>query len=63
MSDLVGNPEDRFSHNEAHIVTSYPVYGVSIRLPFCIKKLNRRTGIKIKLQWKAFAYGRENYVG
>ena len=20
MSDLVGNPEDRFSHNEAHIV-------------------------------------------
>ena len=24
MSDLVGNPEDRFSHNEAHIV---PVLG------------------------------------
>ena len=22
MSDLVGNPEDRFSHNEAHIQTS-----------------------------------------
>ena len=22
MSDLVGNPEDRFSHNEAHIVMS-----------------------------------------
>ena len=21
MSDLVGNPEDRFSHNEAHIET------------------------------------------
>ena len=21
MSDLVGNPEDRFSHNEAHILT------------------------------------------
>ena len=20
MSDLVGNPEDRFSHNEAHII-------------------------------------------
>ena len=22
MSDLVGNPEDRFSHNEAHIVSA-----------------------------------------
>ena len=22
MSDLVGNPEDRFSHNEAHLVDS-----------------------------------------
>ena len=21
MSDLVGNPEDRFSHNEAHIIS------------------------------------------
>ena len=21
MSDLVGNPEDRFSHNEAHFMT------------------------------------------
>ena len=24
MSDLVGNPEDRFSHNEAHIITLSP---------------------------------------
>ena len=24
MSDLVGNPEDRFSHNEAHILSLYP---------------------------------------
>ena len=24
MWDLVGNPEDRFSHNEAHFVTSIP---------------------------------------
>ena len=23
MSDLVGNPEDRFSHNEAHFVAQY----------------------------------------
>ena len=22
MSDLVGNPEDRFSHNEAHVMSS-----------------------------------------
>ena len=29
MSDLVGNPEDRFAHNEAHILSeahlAYPV--------------------------------------
>ena len=25
MSDLVGNPEDRFSHNEAHIYSSVEV--------------------------------------
>ena len=23
MSDLVGNPEDRFSHNEAHTISEY----------------------------------------
>ena len=23
VSDLIGNPEDRFSHNEAHIFVSY----------------------------------------
>ena len=23
MSDLVGNPEDRFSHNEAHLTSDY----------------------------------------
>ena len=23
MSDLVGNPEDRFSHNEAQFITKY----------------------------------------
>ena len=25
VSDLVGNPEDRFSHNEAHLVSSVPL--------------------------------------
>ena len=25
MSDLVGNTEDRFSQNEAHMVKNYPV--------------------------------------
>ena len=25
MSDLVGNPEDRFSHNEAHIMPSMEI--------------------------------------
>ena len=27
MSDQVGNPEDRFSHNEAHILLLQTVYG------------------------------------
>ena len=31
MSDLVGNPEDRFSHNEAHLRFSY-----SLMLQTCI---------------------------
>ena len=26
VSDLVGNPEDRFSHNQAHIYSKYVVY-------------------------------------
>ena len=26
MSDLVGNPEDRFSHNEAHIVLTFSLF-------------------------------------
>ena len=28
MSDLVGNPEDRFSHNEAHIMSTGPASDV-----------------------------------
>ena len=27
MSDLVGNPEDRFSHNEAHFNVSFSGWG------------------------------------
>ena len=26
MSDLVGNPDDRFSHNEAHIIECFTLY-------------------------------------
>ena len=29
MWDLVGNPEDRFSHNEAHIVVYYAQMGLT----------------------------------
>ena len=45
MSDLVGNPEDRFSHNEAHIVlmlmfvNSFYVYFVDLEPYWHIKHL------------------------
>ena len=35
VSDMVGNPEDRFSHNEAHIVKEIEVY-MNFLLPGCI---------------------------
>ena len=34
VSDLVGNPEDRFSHNEAHLnFFAIPSFELSIELP------------------------------
>ena len=33
MSDLVGNPEDRFSHNEDHIKIAAYLYG-ELLLPY-----------------------------
>ena len=37
MSDLVGNPEDRFSHNEAHIIffSPYKPIMAGLLLIFC----------------------------
>ena len=41
--DLVGNPEDRFSHNEAHIILvfsgtcTYSILVVCISIPMCLK--------------------------
>ena len=32
MSDLVGNPEDRFSHNEAHIILNISVVKEKLHL-------------------------------
>ena len=32
MSDLVGNPEDRFSHNEAHFVVCF-LGALRVKLP------------------------------
>ena len=36
MSDLVGNPEDRFSHNEAHIIAVY----LLLNFPFTVRMGN-----------------------
>ena len=41
MLDLVGNPEDRFSHNEAHIIT--------IKISFQTNKLEQTVWTHIKL--------------
>ena len=59
MSDLVGNPEDRFSHNEVHIFLSpcsiTPTYTFDIVLLLhskdskkCPKCFNRLTNRKLK---------------
>ena len=32
MSDLVGYPEDRFSHNEAHLILMFFLPGISLQL-------------------------------
>ena len=32
MSDLVGNPEDRFSHNEARIMTGFSIINLNLYL-------------------------------
>ena len=40
MSDLVGNPEDRFSHNEAHFISD------KINQPtWCIQRTNDSSGL------------------
>ena len=47
MSDLVGNPEDLFSHNEAHLVqrqTMYPMIPIQLYepLPFPVIGIMRK---------------------
>ena len=36
MSDLVGNPEDRFSHNEAHVIFD----GFVMQSQYCLFLVN-----------------------
>ena len=43
MSGLVGNPEDRFSHNEAHI-SSEDYKCISISAPFKMDKIRKFKG-------------------
>ena len=45
MSDLVGNPEDRFSHNEAHMVLAVSV--PDIVYPFFLTKATRMTTLNV----------------
>ena len=44
MSDLVGNPEDRFSHNEAHIVFQASYYDDGSREGLFLERRNRIAG-------------------
>ena len=41
MSDLVGNPEDRFSHNEAQMQSANEVDNLMFGSYFFIKLINR----------------------
>ena len=47
MSDLVGNPEDRFSHNEAHMITT--IDSLSLYSADCIMFL-------YQLMWAYYAF-------
>ena len=40
MSDLVGNPKDRFSLVTAHIYTDFPLQGVQLRMALVFNLLN-----------------------
>ena len=40
MSDLVGNPEDQFSHNEAYFVTGQYTERLFLYKVICLQKLN-----------------------
>ena len=54
MSDLVGNPKDRFSQNEAHIKRGYTLFGMMLsmfetlydRRDGCAKKQTKTVLIK-----------------
>ena len=53
MSDLVGNPEDRFSHNEAHLISVTPEGGVEFVCPddrSVLDLINFRSVISCHLQ-------------
>ena len=38
MSDLVGNPEDRFSHVAAHLIMTMPVSMMNLQERRCYRK-------------------------
>ena len=59
MSDLVGNPEDRFSHKAAHIEE---VYKVLIRLLLCCSHSKTITLLQyvFSVAKKGMAYGGSN---
>ena len=49
MSDLVGNPEDRFSHNEAHFVTAFHLYCQVKSLVFQTENWTRRHEVQRRM--------------
>ena len=48
MSDLVGNPEDRFSHNEAHLFSSYKEMSINVTAKYVIMTIVCMAYIDVK---------------
>ena len=65
MSDLVGNPEDRFSHNEAHFLTGLnpAVYEDRIKESWIYPELKAARNVRPSFNTKLGLWGGVAYTG
>ena len=57
MSDVVGNPEDRFSHNEAHMYTVFCCWWPKSKLRILQNFLGDKVSTESKIATLATMYG------